>query len=167
MSCLWRNDPVANEETKYVLLFPPRRFDVKGCSSVLGQAQHALFMMMFAIRSTRALDERVTGSNTCHFCGHWRIHTTVLCTSQPANSFYGFHDSVFCVVFLQRKWCVVGAIGGATACTIPSFCASYACFWHEPAGFDVTCLLGAMLTGHGISTFSHFESAKDNKEDRL
>ena len=71
MICLWRNDPVAIEETKYELFFPPRlhcpRFDVKGCSSVLGQAQHALFMMMLAIRSTRAPDERVTGSNTCHF----------------------------------------------------------------------------------------------------
>ena len=37
----------------------------------------------------------------------------------------------------------------------------------NPLGFDVTCSLGAMLTGHAISTFSHFESAKDNKDDRM
>ena len=67
MSCLWRNDPVAIEEPKYELLFPPRRFDVKGSSSVLGQAQHALFMMMLVINSTFAPDERVTGSNTRDF----------------------------------------------------------------------------------------------------
>ena len=67
MSCLWRNDPVAIEEPKYELFFPPRRFDVKDCSYVLSQVQHGLFMMMLAIRSTRAPDERVTGSNTCNF----------------------------------------------------------------------------------------------------
>ena len=37
----------------------------------------------------------------------------------------------------------------------------------NPAGFDVACSLGAMLTGHGISTFSHFESAEDKKDDRM
>ena len=67
MSCLWRNDPVAIEEPKYELFFPPRRFDVKDCSYVLSQVQHGLFMMMLAIRSTRAHDERVTGSNTFDF----------------------------------------------------------------------------------------------------
>ena len=94
MSCLWRNDPVANEETKYVLLFPPRRFHVKDCSSVRGQAQHGLFMMMLAIRSTRALDERVTGSNTCHFVVTCKFTRHDWCTSQAARSFGSVRGSV-------------------------------------------------------------------------
>ena len=40
-------------------------------------------------------------------------------------------------------------------------------FLARTPGFDVACSLGAMLTSHAISTFSHFESAEDKKDDRM
>ena len=40
---------------------------------------------------------------------------------------------VFCVVSQQRKLCSVGAIVGATACTMPRCCISHGCSCHAPA----------------------------------
>ena len=153
---------------------------------MLGHAQRALYMIMLGSSSNHAHDERPTAQIRLILWSLATSHDTRL-VHLPGGKVYWscsrlgwicfrhgqrLHERsssqvVFCVVSLQRKWCVVGAIGGATACTIPSCCASHACFWHEPAGFDVACSLGAMLTGHGISTFSHFESAEDKKDDRM
>ena len=66
---------------------------------------------------------------------------------------------VFRVVSEQRKLYSVGAIGGATACTMRRSCTSHECSCHEPVGCDAMCSLSAMQAGHGHSKCSHLEGA--------
>ena len=108
---------------------------------------------------------------------------TGLCTSQPARSFGSVRGSVGSVsamasdctnaqvhhLFSASSLCIVNS--ALFARLVAQQHARYQVVaplvnvsGTIPAGFDVACSLGAMLTGHAISTFSHFESAKDKKK---
>ena len=119
---------------------------------MLGPAQRALFMVMLYINSNHTM--RGEQQVKCRFPSWSLANSHDTAVHLPAGkgvfgrvrgcSWICFRHGqrqrerpssqvVFCVVSRQRKLYSVGAIGGATACTMPRCCISHGCSCHEPA----------------------------------